>query len=319
MCFLPRTKVHLQGLPLVLLLLTPLQAQIRGGALVAHPKPALLTWGSKLQLWPLNGGAPRTLQDRADYGPGGCVADVDGDGQDDLLVQQRPGPSPLVLLHAPAWRPRIVENETDFHDCLEFTLAGRRGVLLPHFNSQLRFYLFPGFEYKEIYSIYTASQQGGMLLHDVDHDGLPDLFLGNYWVKNPGQLDVDWRLYAVNIFHDTPTAALAAFGMWKDDWLFWAETTAKNARIVAYEPPVDRKQLWIEHRLEPLDEPRAILVHPQGVFIGHADGVVLESLDGSSWRRTTIARGMRVLELFNDRDNIIALTPEGPRWVFPLR
>ncbi|WP_321473051.1 FG-GAP repeat protein [uncultured Paludibaculum sp.] len=319
MCLLPRTKIHLQGLPLALLFIAPLPAQIRGGAMVTHPRPAILTWGSQLQLWPLDGSKPELLQDKTNFGSAGCIADVDGDGQDDLLVQQHPGTGPMVWLKAPSWRARVVEKETDFHDCLEFTLDGRRGVLVPHFNSQLRFYLFPGFEYKEIYSIYTASKQGGMLTHDVDHDGLPDLFLGNYWVRNPGKLDVDWRLYAINIFHETPGAALAAFGMWKDDWLFWAETSARPGRIVAYQPPPDRKQLWIEHRLEPLDEPRAILVHPRGVFIGHAGGVVLESLEGTAWHRTTIAKGIRVLKLLNDRDNVIALTPEGPRWVYPLR
>lgn len=299
--------------------MAPLQAQIRGGALLAKPAPALLTWGSKLELWPLNGGKPTLLKDKTDFGPAGCVADVDGDGLDDLLVQAHPGPGPLLWLKAPGWQEKVVESETDFHDCLPFTLAGRRGVLLPHFYSQLRFYLFPGFDYKEIYSIYTASRQGGLAVHDVDHDGLPDLFLGNYWVRNPGKLDVDWRLYAINIFHETPTAALAAFGPWKDDWLFWAETTGHPGRIVAYQPPPDRKQLWIEHRLEPLDEPRAVLVHPDGVFIGYSGGVVLETLHGAEWQRTSVAAGFRVLQLFADHGRVIALTPEGPRDVYPLR
>lgn len=153
----------------------------------------------------------------------------------------------------------------------------------------------------------------------MDGDGVPDLFFGNYWVRNPGRLGVAWRLFTINTFFDTPAAALAALGVWDHNTLIWAETSAKQARIAVFEAPEDRKQLWKEHRLEPLDEPKAVLVHPQGVFIGHAGGVVLESPAGDGWRRTTIAQGFPVLKLVSWRDNVVAICPDGVRWVFPLR
>jgi hypothetical protein len=314
-CQLSRPQIHLQGLPLALCLLSPLYAEIRGAALLAKPDPAILTWGARLQSWPLTGAAPTTLLAHRDFGAGGCIADVDSDGLDDLLVQEHPGVSRFLWLQAPNWTPHTIENETDFTNCLPFTIAGKRGVLLTHLHSQVRFYLFPSFEYKELYSIYTASQQGGLLPHDVDGDGLTDLFVGNYWMKNPGALDVAWRIFAVNLWHDTPTAARAALALWRSRSLVWAAT-----RVAVFHPPPDVKQLWVEHSLAPLDQPRAILVHPRGIFIGHAAGVALESpVANGAWKRTTISRVPGILQLINWRDNVIAVSPAGLHWIYPLR
>lgn len=293
--------------------------EIRGAAVLEHPRPRIVTWGDRLLEWDLDGKPPLVLQARAGYGPGGCAADVDGDGRDDLLVQERPGPGRLLWLRAPGWAANTVEAETDFADCLPFTLGGQRGVVLTHLYAQPRFYLFPSFEYKELYSIYTASEQGGLLRHDVDGDGLPDLFVGNYWMRNPGALDVAWRLFAVNAFHDKPQAARAALALWQGRTLFWAESLAKQARIVAFAPPADVKQLWVEHRLEPLDEPRALLAIEGGVLIGHANGVALERPEGEGWRRTEIATGFAVLKLYEVRGEVWAVTPADVRRVYLRR
>lgn len=320
MCHLSRPKVHLQRLPLALCLLFPLRAEIRGAALLEKPAPAILTWGSQLQSWPLSGAPPTTLLDHRDFGPGGCIADVDGDGRDDLLVQEHPGVSRFLWLKAPDWSPHVIEAATDFTNCLPFTLAGKRGVLIQHLHSQIRFYLFPTFEYKELYSIYTASQQGGLLPHDVDGDGLTDLFVGNYWMKNPGALDVAWRIFAINAWHDTPTAARAALALWQDRRLVWAASLDHQARVAVFEPPPDVKQLWIEQRLAPLDEPRAILAHPHGLFIAHAGGVALEkAIVNGAWTRSTISRIPRVLQLINWHGSVIAVSPDGVHWIYPRK
>lgn len=320
MCQLPRPQVYLQRLPLALFLLLPLHAEIRGAALLAKPEPAILTWGSQLQSWPVTGAAPTTLLRQRDFGPGGCVADVDGDGRDDLLVQEHPGVSRFLWLKAPQWTDHVIEAETDFTTCLPFTLAAKRGVLIQHLHSQVRFYLFPSFAYKELYSIYTASQQGGLLPHDVDGDGLTDLFIGNYWMKNPGQLDVAWRLFAVNLWHDTPTAARAALALWQNHQLVWAASVDNQARVAVFDPPPDVKQLWIEQRLPPLNQPRAILAHPHGLFIGHAAGVALESpVPTGGWSRTTISRLPGIIQLINWHGKVIAISPAGVHWVYPLR
>ncbi|MBI5084050.1 MAG: FG-GAP repeat protein [Acidobacteria bacterium] len=303
----------MQRLPLAILCAAPLLAQIRGGALVEKPRPLIITWGDRLQAWPLNGGPHVTLLSGTNFGPGGCATDVDGDGRDDLLIQGRPGTGPFLWLRAPDWKASVIEEETEFKDCLPFSMEGRRGVLIPHVNAQLRFYLFPSFQYKELYSIYTNSRQGGLLAHDVDGDGLDDLFVGNYWMRNPGRLGVAWRLFAINVWHDTPSAALAALGLWRNGALVWAESEAERARIAVFSPPADRKQLWEEHRLAPLDRPRAVLVHPAGVFIGHASGVVLETPEAGGWRRTDVATGFEALKLIRWKDGVWAVTPQGVR------
>ncbi|MBI4892728.1 MAG: hypothetical protein HY821_19040 [Acidobacteria bacterium] len=292
--------------------------EIRGAA-VLHSPQRIVTWGDRLLEWDLSGGRPRVLSGKAGFGPGGCAADVDGDGREDLLVQEKPGLGALLWLKAPRWTARAVEAETDFQDCLPFTLGGRRGVLLPHLHAQLRLYLFPGFESKELYSIYTASEQEGLLAHDVDGDGLEDLFLGNYWVRNPGALDVAWRLFAINLFQDTPKAARAAFALWRNGKLFWAESAARQARIAVFTPPQDVKQLWLEQRLAPLDEPKALAAVAEGVLIGHADGVVLEEPAEGGWRRTEIARGFAVLKLFAVDGAVWAVTPSEVRRVYPRK
>ena len=39
--------------------------------------------------------------------------------------------------------------------------------------------------YREIYSIYTPSQQTGLSMRDIDGDGRIDILCGNYWIQSP--------------------------------------------------------------------------------------------------------------------------------------
>jgi hypothetical protein len=291
--------------------------EIRGAALLARPTPRIVTWGDELRAWPLSGGPPATLRAGTNHGSGGCAVDANEDGLDDLLLHDRAGR--MVLLAAPAFEPRVVEAETEFADCAAFMLGGQRGAVVTHLYAQPRFYLFPAFEYKELYSIYTASEQGGLLAHDVDRDGLPDLFLGNYWMRNPGRLDEAWRLFAINTIHDTPQAARAALALWRGRTLFWAESLAAEARIRVFTPPPDVRQLWVEHRLPPLDQPRALLAVREGVLIGHAGGIVLEAPAGKGWRRSPVEQGFAVLRLFAARGAVWAVTPSEVRRVYLRR
>jgi|GEM_PF-1393989 len=302
-------------------------AEIRGAARVEHPRPGILSWGTELQFWPLAGGAPVLLKSGVDFGPGGCVDDVDGDGRDDLLVQGRNGVGPFLWLRAPRWEPRVIERETEFRDCLPFTFDGRRGVVIPHFNAQLRLYEYPKqrdgkWTYNEIYSIYTASQQGGLLAYDVDGDGLTDLFIGNYWMRNPGRWDLPWRLFNMNTFFDTPGAALARQALYrrpgraKPD-LLWAESEGAPARFALLERPADERQAWPPQMIAPAsDHPRALLVleaQPDAwpaVLVGAQDGVRLYRHGAGGWQMTQLWSGAPVLALFRAPGYALAVTPQ---------
>lgn len=305
----------------------PAGAQIRGAALVQHPRPGILTWGTELELWPLADVSPIVLKKGTDFGPGGCVADVDGDGRDDLLVQERNGIGPMLWLRAPNWEPRVVERATEFRDCLPFEFDGHKGVLVPHFNAQLRLYEYPRhvddkWAYNEIYSIYTASKQGGLVAFDVDGDGLTDLFIGNYWMRNPGKWDLPWRLFNMNTFFDTPDSALARQevyqrpGRTKPD-LLWAESEGAPARFALLERPEDEKQAWPALMIEPApDHPRALLVlepAPGGwppVLVGAEDGVRLYRMSDGAWTMSKLWSGAPVLALFRAQGYVLAVTPE---------
>jgi hypothetical protein len=306
-------------------------AEIRGAAMIHHPRAAILTWGTELQLWPLRGGAPVTLVKGVNFGPGGCVADVDGDGRDDLLVQETPQPGRFLWLRAPQWESRVIERQTEFRDCLPFEFDGHRGVVLAHFDAQVRFYEFPkrigeAWNYNELYSIYTASRQGGLLASDVDGDGLTDLFIGNYWMRNPGRWDLPWRLFNMNTFFDKPDSALARQALFlppghQHPDLIWAESEGAPARLAWLERPEDEKQQWPAHLIEPApDHPRALLVtEPHGagwpeLLVGADDGVRLYRYDGGAWTMSKLWSGAPVLALFRTgQDTLLAVTPEGIR------
>jgi hypothetical protein len=327
------TMRRLAGVPLLSVLLTLVVgsagAEIRGAAMLRHPRAAILTWGTELQLWPLAGGAPVTLRKGVNFGPGGCVADVDGDGRDDLLVQETPQPGRFLWLRAPQWESRVIERQTEFRDCLPFEFDGHRGVVLAHFDAQVRFYEFPkrideAWEYNELYSIYTASRQGGLLACDVDGDGLTDLFIGNYWMRNPGRWNLPWRLFNMNTFFDKPDSALARQALFlrpgheRPD-LIWAESEGAPARLAWLERPEDEKQQWPAHLIEPApDHPRALLVRePRAgawpeLLVGADDGVRAYHYDGGAWTMSKLWSGAPVLALFRSgRDTLLAVTPVG--------
>jgi len=331
-------KVHLPRLPLdprpdggpklALLCFFSLAVPTCGAETIlgaAMARDSIWTWSANQVLsWPLGGGTPRLLA-RGQFGPSGCIADVDANGRDDLVVQERPGPSRLVWLKMPGGRQGgVIETETDFADCLAMEMYGKRGVVFAHFHSQVRFYEFPSFRYQELYSIYTASQQGGLLLSDVDSDGHPDLFIGNYWMRNPGAFHLSWRLFAINDYYRTPQAALARIALLTRPGkaapdLVWAESRGAPAKVVLLERPADIRQLWIAHPLVPeVHEPRGLLTADSDgdgaaeIYVGGRSRVLRwQWRNREQWVATTLAEGFRTLALFSRDGVIFAVTPSG--------
>lgn len=240
----------------------------------------LWTWGEQLTRWSLPDLREEVLG-RFGTREGGCVFDVDRDGQLDLVAPTAEG---LAWFRAPRWERTIIDAEAETLDCLGTTLLGHRGLLTVHLGMQVRFYERPPragerWPYREIYSFYTASHQAGLLLHDVDSDGLPDIFCGNYWIRSPREFALPWTLYAINTWSEQPRSASARLALLGRS-LVWAESRLSPARVALFRRPLNPRILW-EPMLLDLGRP---LAYPQALAIWRERFLVLGENNGAASR-----------------------------------
>jgi hypothetical protein len=237
---------------------------IRGAA---FDGTTVYTWGDRLLAWTLPKLDRRELaRSSTPFGAGGCLDDE----KTGLFLQEG---ARLVYRKAPDWKPRILDTSIDMHDCLAATLLGHRGVLMVQRGIELRFYEYPDFTYRVLYSFYSASRQGGLLIADVDGDSLPDILCGNYWIRNPGEWDLPWHDFAIELYNQEPLSATLRLALDGTD-LIVAQGELLNGRVSRFRKPADPKRLWIEEVLGVFHYPRALAVLPAAPARHHSPGTI---------------------------------------------
>ncbi len=247
-----------------------------GGALIPGPKASrrVVAWGNEVIGIRLPGGKAGPISAARGFGAGGCVMDVNADGQPDHVLLERGQPDTpgrMVWLDGVTGSLSVIDTEANFDDCLPTNMFGKEGVALMHRHSQLRFYEIPPdprekWTYREVYSIYTPSAQGGLIRYDVDGNGHPDLFAGNYWFQAPPTPDKPWHLFAINKWWEGPRSAMLRLALVNHTdnrfpSLLAAEATASPARVSLFSRPPNPKQLWREAPVEampPIRKPEAV-------------------------------------------------------------
>jgi hypothetical protein len=218
--------------------------RIAGFALAAD---TLFVWGDDAFAIDLrNGRRQRVAEGR--FAEGGCV--IDGG-----LILNSIAPAELLWLRLSDRKRFVVDTGVDTRDVIPADLLGHHGILLIHKRQQVRFYDLPslmknGWPETEIYTIYTPSTEGGLVVADVDGDGLPDLLCGNYWMKSPTRFELPWREFAIDTWNEEEGSAMLRLAWSADDAIrVAAQRDMLPARAAWFKRAEDPKQLWEAHEL----------------------------------------------------------------------
>lgn len=212
------------------------------------------TWGRELLEWNGDSDTPRVIAtSTSKFGEGGC-----GDGDSIVLAD-----GDLVRIRVADGHRTVLDDNVEMHDCVAATLFGKHGVLVVHRYAQVRFYYDGGMQ--EVYSFYTASKQGGLLRRGAD------IVCGNYWIRSPEKFELPWRLFAINVRHETPESANFRLA-WLGRDLIAAQGHMSPGVVYRYSVGTDPTQQWTETRVTELRYPHALAETPAGVVIGENAG-----------------------------------------------
>lgn len=287
------------------------EGAIRGAA--STRDGGVFTWGDQLVRWKLPSLEPQVLA-KGHFSEGGCLVDLDSDGQAEFVAKEGSGLGRLTWRKPPYTEPVVIDQQVDTHDCLEATLFGRKGLLTIHRHMQVRFYernATGAWPYREIYSIYTPSQQSGLSLRDVDGDGFIDIICGNYWIQSPARFDLPWHIFAINTYFEQPLSAMLAHAFFEDA-LFVAQSHVSPARVALFRKPADPKQLWIEQRLGgdlDLHRVHGVAVWKGTLFFGENNGPASRTFALRNGSLEKVMEGVDVLKLLPTKSGMLSAGP----------
>jgi hypothetical protein len=310
-CALALVSAVAEGAALQVVERIPSSGEIRGAARSRDGR--LFTWGDSLRVRDAHLKSVRTLA-RGPFAEGGCLVDLDGDGKEEFVGQEGLGLGPLTWRKAPAWKPIVLEKETDTHDCIEATLFGRKGVLAIHRHTQVRFYELPAdlskpWEVREVYSIYTPSQQSGLSLRDVDGDGRTDILCGNYWIQSPASFELPWHIFAINTWFEASRSALLQHATVGQD-LIMVQAHMSPSRVAIFRKPSDVRQLWNASPIEgEFHNVHAIAQAEGGVFVAENNGRASRIFEVTGNKVIELAAGSPSLGLFPTPEALISVGP----------
>lgn len=233
----------------------------------------LVTWGDRLLTWSLPDGRMQPLRAKLPrkLGPGGAIIDVEG--ETGIVLNEAAGRRALLWINLSSGKTSEIDHGVSAGEMLAATIHGHRGVLLVQRHMQVRFYEAPEgpakrWPERDIYSFYSPSDQGGLLLADVDRDGLADIVSGNYWIRCPEEFDLPWRLFAIRTWSEEKLSGVVSMAL-GDLFqtgipnLIVCQSAMRAARCAWFEKPTDPTELWTEHRIEgdlDLNQPRSLQI-----------------------------------------------------------
>lgn len=257
---------------------------------------AIVAWGERVLLWPLPGGEQREIVAPVPdmhYSNGGCSLDVDGDGDDDLVVargRSRSCADPSLFWFeqrdaGTQWTAHVIgelgRGNIAPHDIHPFTApradgALLRGVVAVMDRKQLVWYEIPD-DPRQPWTAHAIAElplasQSGIAVGDLAGNGRPDVACGMFWAECPADPARDrWTVRRFGHWEDGGWGGMAKLAVADMDGDGDLELVASEAEI-----PEARLGVFTRNPQQP-DAPWSCRELERGLYCPHS--LVLTDVD----------------------------------------